>query len=335
MRKRPTIIDVAKKAGVSKSTVSLVLQNSPAVKMETRTQVLAAIEETKYVYNRAAANLRGGGTELIGLVINDLRNPYYTEFAATTQMTFSARGYATVIANSSEDPEIQDQVVGSMLEHGVAALMIAPCYSGDSETFDNIRRAGIPTLQVLRKNDQRTDVFPFYSMDYESGSLLATEHLLNQGARKIAFVGGVETREITQERKTGYLRKMKEAGRNITVFHGAADREFGYMTALHIARNHPDLDAAVTFNDLIALGMLAGFAEAGIAVGRDFLVVGFDDIKEASQSFPKLSSVRCNVSKFGAETAEILLNWLEDDIRPESYVRFPVELIARASCGSG
>ncbi len=331
MSKRPTIIDVAKNAGVSKSTVSLVLQKSPLVKKETRAQVLSAIEDTKYIYNRAAANLRGAGTGLIGLVINDLRNPYYTELAATTQMAFSRRGYATVIANSNEDADIQAVVVGSMLEHGIAALLIAPCYGGDAKLFDDILRAGIPTLQVLRKIDPRTDRLPFFSMDYETGSYLAATHLVARGARNIAFVGGVESREISRERKSGYLRKMRESHRTPHVFHGAADRAFGYQTALAIARTRPDLDAAITFNDLIALGMLAGFAEAGIAVGKDFRLVGFDDIEEAAQSFPKLSSIRCNVKKFGADTAEILLNWLEDDIHPEKFVRFPVEMITRAS----
>jgi len=331
MNKRPTIIDVAKAAGVSKSTVSLVLQKSPLVKKDTRAQVLSAIEDTKYVYNRAAANLRGAGTGLIGLVINDLRNPFYTEFAATTQMAFSARGYATIIANSNEDPDIQDQVVTSMLEHGVAALMIAPSYSTDSRTFDNILRAGIPTLQVLRMNDRRTDIFPFFSMDYEGGSYLAADHLVNRGAKSIAFVGGVENREITQERKHGYIRKMQETGRDLVVYHGAANRAFGYATALDISKNTPGLDAAVTFNDLVALGMMAGFAEAGVRVGKDFRLVGFDDIQEATQSYPKLTSVRCNIKKFGAKTAEVLLNWLEELTHPEAHVRYPVELVARAS----
>jgi len=331
MNKRPTIIDVAKAAGVSKSTVSLVLQNSSLVKKETRAQVLLAIEATNYVYNRAAANLRGAGAGLIGLVINDLRNPYYTELAATTQMVFSKRGYATVIANSNEDPKIQAQVVGSMLEHGITALMIAPSYGDDCELFDDILRAGIPTMQVLRKIDRRTDLFPFFSMDYERGSFLAAEHLVDRGAKNIAFVGGVETREITQERKSGYLHKMREIGRGAIVFHGASGGSFGYATALDIARNFPDLDAAITFNDLTALGMLAGFAEAGVVVGKDFRIVGFDDIREAARSFPKLSSVRCDVNKFGSDTAEILLNWLEDGVHPKSDVRFPVDLVARAS----
>jgi len=331
MDKRPTIIDVANAAGVSKSTVSLVLQGSPAVKAETRQRVNAAIEATRYVYNRAAANLRGAGTGLIGVIINDLRNPYYTELAATVQMAFASHGYATVIANSDEDPAIQAQVVSSMIEHGVAGLMIAPSYGGGDRIFEDIRRAGIPTLQVLRQGDPRTKLFPFYSMDYETGSYLAADHLVARGARNIAFVGGVESQTISQERKGGYLRKMAELKREAVVMHGSSERAFGYATALEIAKEHPQLDAAITFNDLVALGMLAGFAEAGVAVGKDFRIVGFDDIQEAALSYPKLSSVRCDVNKLGAKTANILLDWIENDVMPEEFVRLPVQLIERAS----
>ncbi|MEP3513731.1 MAG: LacI family DNA-binding transcriptional regulator, partial [Lentilitoribacter sp.] len=109
--RRPTIIDVAKKAGVSKSTVSLVLQNSPSVRDETRRQVREAMVEIGYVYNRSAAKMRGSNAGLIGLVINDLRNPFFTEFATSLQMALSESGYATVIANTDENPELQDQVV--------------------------------------------------------------------------------------------------------------------------------------------------------------------------------------------------------------------------------
>ena len=117
MDKRPTIIDVAVLAGVSKSTVSLVLQNSPLVKQQTRDEVRHAMVQLGYVYNRAAANLRSPNAGLIGLVINDLRNPFFTEFATSLQMALSARGFATVIANTDEDPDLQAQVVGAMLEH--------------------------------------------------------------------------------------------------------------------------------------------------------------------------------------------------------------------------
>src|SRR5262245_8697421 len=123
MQRRPTISDVAREAGVSRSTVSLVLQESPLVKSATRVQVQEALAKIGYVYNRAAANLRSAKIGLIGIVINDLRNPFFTEFATSVQMTLSASKYAVVLANTAEDPLLQAQVVGVMIEHGVSALV--------------------------------------------------------------------------------------------------------------------------------------------------------------------------------------------------------------------
>ncbi|NRB16140.1 MAG: LacI family DNA-binding transcriptional regulator [Rhodobacteraceae bacterium] len=331
MSKRPTIIDVAKAAGVSKSTVSLVLQNSSSVKAETRTQVLQAIKDTRYVYNRAAANLRGAGAGLVGLIINDLRNPYYTELATSVQMKFAERGYATAIGNSDEDPELQAQLITSMIEHGVSALMIAPAYGGDDAPFKDIQQAGIPTVQVLRSLSGGAVSFPLFSMDYMTGGLLAADHMLTTWGKGIAFVGGVESREITIERKSGYVKKMRDMGLDPIYFHGESNRTFGYETAIEIAKNHPEIKGIVTFNDLVALGMLGGFAQAGVKVGEDIGIVGFDDIQEASQCYPKLSSVRCDVNAFGQQTVDVLLNWVEKDVRPNDQVRFPVDLVLRAS----
>ena len=143
MTRKPTIIDVAKKAGVSKSTVSLVLRNSPTIRDETRELVRAAMRDLGYVYNRSAANMRSSNAGLIGLVINDLRNPFFTEFATSLQMALAEKSYATVLANTDEDAELQAQVVSSMIEHGVSALIICPAYGSTQDTFDAIARAGI------------------------------------------------------------------------------------------------------------------------------------------------------------------------------------------------
>ena len=144
MTRRPTIIDVAREAGGSKSTVSLVLQNSASVRDETRKQVRAAMARIGYVYNRSAANMRSSNAGLVGLVINDLRNPFFTEFATSLQMALADKGYSAVIANTDEDPGLQAQVVGSMIEHGVSALILCPAYGETRATFDAIARAGIP-----------------------------------------------------------------------------------------------------------------------------------------------------------------------------------------------
>lgn len=331
MDKRPTIKDVALHASVSKSTVSLVLQNSPLVKTETREIVQASMKALNYVRNQAAAALRGGGTDLIGLVINDLRNPFFTEFAASAQMAFSKQGYATVIANTDEDPLIQHQVITSMLEHDVSALLISPCYGETQETFDAIARARIPTMQVLRQVDERSDMFPFFSMDYALGSTLAVQHLLDQGGSDIAFVGGLENRQITKERMAGYRHLLEAGDLRQTVFYGRSTRAFGRSVAFDIRDNYPQIKAAVCFNDLVALGMSSAFAQSGIEVGRDFLLVGFDDIEEAAQVYPQLSSVHCDVKAFGERTAGMLLDWMANGVLPGGVVRAPVHLVVRQS----
>ncbi|WP_341862877.1 LacI family DNA-binding transcriptional regulator [Gymnodinialimonas sp. 57CJ19] len=328
MTRRPTILDVAAKAGVSKSTVSLVLQNSKQVKAETRDAVRAAMAEIGYVYNRAAAQMRSQSAGLVGLVINDLRNPFFTEFATVLQMTLAAKGYATVIANSDEDPDLQEKLIGSMIEHGVSALVVSPAYDDAGDAFDQIERAGIPAMQVLRKTDPRTGLFPFASFDYAAGSAKATRHLMNQGAKRIAFVGGMEGRAITEERKSGYLAEIKRAGAEPFTLHGRSSRAFGVEAVKELPS---DVDAAICFNDLVALGMLSGFAREGVALGREFRLVGFDDIEDCAQVWPQVSSVGCDIEGFARSIADGLLAWMLNGDTPLPERRFPVELVARTS----
>lgn len=329
--RRPTIVDVARHAGVSKSTVSLVLQNSPLVKAATREAVTRAMDALDYVYNRAAANLRGAHGGLVGLVINDLRNPFFTEFATSAQMTFASRGYATVVANTDEDPSVQAGVVASMIEHGVSAFLISPAYGAAGAVFDRIARAGIPAMQVLRQVDARTDAFPFAAPDYAEGGRLATRHLLAQGAGRIAFIGGLDDRPVTRERMSGYLEALAAAGLEPLAFPGRPSRAFGRDLALALAEKRPRIDAALCFSDLVALGMHAGLLQRGVRLGEEFRLVGFDDIEECALVHPQLSSVHCGVADFGRRSAATMLRWLETGARPPEMDRPPVELIVRQS----
>ncbi|WP_323768021.1 LacI family DNA-binding transcriptional regulator [Marinovum sp.] len=333
MARRPTIIDVAREAGVSKSTVSLVLQNSASVREETRKQVRAAMARIGYVYNRSAANMRKSDAGLIGLVINDLRNPFFTEFATSLQMALADKGYSAVIANTDEDAGLQAQMVGAMIEHGVSALILCPAYGETGATFDAIARAGMPAMQMLRRVDDRLDLFPFTAPDYAKGSAEATRHLLASGARQVAFVGGLEARAVTEERQAGYREVLAEAGMTPVMLTGQSSRAFGRDAVRMLAGAYPEVDAAVCFNDLVALGMLSGFQEIGVTVGRDVRVVGFDDISEAAQCFPTLSSVRCDIAGIGAQAAETVIGWLDKGTPPPQETRTPVQLVVRQSSG--
>lgn len=329
--KRPTINDVAERAGVSKSTVSLVLQGSNLVKKDKHVAVLAAIRELNYVKNRAAATLRGLSTGLIGLVINDLRNPFFTEFSVSAQMEFSRRNYATVITNCNEDANIQEHTIKSMLEHDVDAFLISPCYGEVNNAIETIVRSGLPVLQVLRRVNTPNFSLPFFTPDYTEGSRLAVRHLLDQGITRIAFVGGVEGTEITQDRMKGYLAEMELRKFPIKVFHGKATRRLGIDLADLIIDNHPDIEAAICFNDLVALGMLTKLASRSITVGKDFFVVGFDDIEEAQLSFPPLTTVRCDISRFGCQSAIKLLNMMDKGNEDHPVEVSGVELQVRGS----
>ncbi|MEO0484479.1 MAG: LacI family DNA-binding transcriptional regulator [Pseudomonadota bacterium] len=328
MERRPTIIDVARHSGVSKSTVSLVLQNSPTVRQETRDQVRASMAAIGYVYNRAAATLRSATTGLVGLVINDLRNPFFAEFATSVQETLSSQGFAAVMANTNETTQTQEQVISAMIEHGVAGIIISPAYGSGCGGFDAIARAGIPTMQVLRRVEDRTELFPYASPDFQEGSRRATQHLLDTGARRIAFVGGLDGASVTARRMQGYRDVLAEAGLRERVFTGRSTRDFGQAMAARLG----DVDGVVCFNDLVALGLLSGCHKIGRPVGADGLrVVGFDDIEECAHAWPPLSSVRCDIASFGTEIARTLLRWIEDGTAPRPEWLSPVSLTQRAS----
>ena len=209
-----------------------------------------------------------------------------------------------------------------------AGIAVLSWLNGNQTHF--IMPAGIPVLQVLRRVAEDA-AFPFASFDYADGGRLATRHLLALGARRIAFAGGPQGRPITAERMSGDLDVMARAGLDPLVLQGHSSRAFGHEGAQTLHRDHPGVDAAVCFNDLLALGMLAGFAALGRQVGREFRLVGFDDIEECAMVYPHLSSVRCNIAGFGRAAAETLLGWLEAGKPPVPESRAPVDLVARSS----
>ncbi|MDW3225231.1 MAG: LacI family DNA-binding transcriptional regulator [Paracoccaceae bacterium] len=333
MKARPTILDVAKKAGVSKSTVSLVLQGSDAVKEATRLAVRQSMADIGYVYNRSAATLRSSSSGLIGLVINDLRNPFFTEFAALFQMELAKNGFATVLANSDEDPELQTSMISSLVEHGVSGFIISPSYGNEEETLSVLNAANTPTLQVFRSLKSGDQRFPFIAPDYERGGRLAAEHLIEMGCKNIAFLGGLDGRPVTEERMHGYLSVLAEAGAEPVVLTGQATRSFGKIMAARLRADHPEVDGVICFNDLVALGVLSACSELEITAGTDLRVVGFDDIEDCQDSYPPLTSVSCNIPDLAKATAAQILDWIKNGKAPQMTARSPVQLIKRASSG--
>lgn len=242
-------------------------------------------------------------------------------------------GYATVVANTDEDRRLQAQVVATMIGHGVTAIVISPTYGAEETTFDPLLRVGAAVMQVRHKVELRVVVFPFAAPDYRLGGELAARHLVERGPRQIAFVGGPEGRAVTVERMAGCLSCLGAQGLPTLALHGRSRRAFGRAAARRLVLDHLQVDAAICFNDLVALGMLSGFAEMGPVVGQDFRLAGFDDIEECAQAYPSLTAVHCDIAGFGQWVAQIIPGWLKDGILPPPQLQTAVRLAVRASSG--
>ena len=152
---RVTIVDIARAAGVSKSTVSLVLQASPLVNEQTRAKVNAAIRELGYVYHRGAANLRKNVSDVVGMVINDLTNPFFAEMTVGLESALQAAGLVPFLANTGENPERQAEVMRTMREHGALGYILCPAIGTDNQKLAEIEAWGLPVVTVIHPARRR------------------------------------------------------------------------------------------------------------------------------------------------------------------------------------
>ena len=335
MSSRVTIIDIADKAGVSKSTVSLVLSGSPLVKAETRTRVESAMTDLGYVYNRGAASLRRARSNIVGMVINDLLNPFFAELAVGIERALQGSDYIPFIANTGENPARQAQVFRSMREHGATGIIVCPAVGTDAESVDEITAGGIPVVQAMRRvaGANASAVVP----DNRAGGARAVEHLVRLGHRRLAFFGGYARMSAFRERSQGFLDGLERAG-----IPAGPDRlieapptKAGGVAALAHALALPEPPTAVLcFNDIVAVGAVHALAQRGLRAGVDMAVIGFDDIAEAQHMAPALTTVAVDTLGLGERAAQMPLRQIESgQPRVETYIG-EARLIVRDSCGA-
>jgi LacI family transcriptional regulator len=331
---RATIVDVARRAGVSKSTVSLVLSGSSLVADATRQRVSEAMSDLDYIYHRGAATLRGAKSGVLGMAINDLSNPFFVEMAIGIEEACQGGAFIPFLANAAENSLRQLQVLRSMREHGTAGIVLSPAI-GTSLSELKPLLGDMPVVQVMRRIPglKASIVAP----ENKEGARKATAHLVAHGHRRIAFVGGLTSMGVREERFAGYCAALDEAGipsdpslviETMTTYAG------GGAALPHLLNLSEPATAALCFNDVVAIGLMRAFAAAGVAVGKDFSVIGFDDIEEAKHTYPALTSVAVNGRNLGARAAQLLMRHLASgDFDPET-VLCPAILVVRASSGA-
>lgn len=327
-----TIIDVAAEANVSKSTVSLVLKDSPLIKGETAERVRAAALKLGYVYNRRAGELRGNSSNAIGVVINDLMNPFFAEVLVGIERRLVDAGYVVLMAHTREDVALQDKVLQSMREQNAAGLMLCPALNTPRTLLKTIQSWGIPLTVFVRHLGAGS--YDFAGGDSEQGVFLATTHLLNSGHRAVGFLGGQKGVVFTQ-RMEGYKRALKQKGIEFSedrVFYSYPNREGGYEAMNTLLSRAPDLKAAVCYNDVAAFGALSALGEKGLRAGRDFALMGYDNILDTAHSNPPLSTVDIHPTNLGEQAAAILLQRIrEPDSRRLVYTAAPSLLLRQTA----
>ena len=331
IRGRVTLTDIADACDLSRATVSLVLRGSPLVNVDTRARVEAELKRQGYVYHRGAANLRRKVSSTVALVINDLSNPFFAEFAAGVDEALGAAGYVTLLGSTGESSERQQAVLTSLLEHDPAGIILSPAEGSDAARLRPLLASRTPMLVF---NRTLGDEWDYLALDNAHGARLATEHLLVQGHRRIAFFGGHGESSSCSERRKGWHAALADAGIAVEpqwIVECAPTRlEAARQTGALFVRD-PAPTAAVCYNDAVALGLIAGLSTRGRRAGHDFAVTGFDDIPEASVSAPPLTTIAVDPRARGRQAAELILQRLRDPSMPPATTIAPVRLHVRAS----
>jgi LacI family transcriptional regulator len=324
---RVTLVDIASDAGVSRATVSLVLRNVPSVAPSTRKRVLQSISRLGYVYHRGAANLRTQRSHAIGLIVSDITNPFFAEIIIAIEDWLGSAGLVTILGNTSENPEKQQRLLKSLSEYPADGILICP-------TQGSITGAGslagrLPPVVAFTRPLNGVD---YAGVDNVAGSELAIDHLATLGHRHIAFIGGPSAISSAQQRSLGYRQGLEKKGipfREDLVIEQAPNRNGGFQglrTALSLS---PAPTAAVCFNDVVALGAIEALRSSGKEPGRDFSIVGFNNIADAH--FGGLTTVDTSPAKIGEAAADLLLHRIKEPTAPVRQVILTPRLIIRES----
>ncbi|KGI78134.1 LacI family DNA-binding transcriptional regulator [Oleiagrimonas soli] len=331
-QRRVTLADIARGCKVSRATVSLVLRNSPLVAAETRKKVEAELKRQGYVYNRAAANLRQRTSSSVALVVNDLSNPFFAEFAAGVDEALGAAGFVTLLGSTGESTERQRKVLASLSEHAPAGIILSPAEHSDGNELLKIVGTHTPVLVFNRKLPHAR--WDFLALDNRRGARLATEHLLQLGHRRIAFFGGHADSSSCRERRQGHADAMQAAGIAVEppwLIESAPTRlQAAAQTSALFVRD-PAPTAAVCYNDAVALGLMLGLHARGRRPGHDFAVTGFDDIPEAAVCLPPLTTVATDPRGRGRQAAERILQRVRLPDTTPSELHAAAELVVRGS----
>ena len=325
---RVSIKDIAKAAGVSHSTVSRALADSPLIAERTRARIHRIAQKRGYAPNAIARGLVMRQTHAIGVVVTSIADPFIADVVRGIERIALDKGYRVFLGTSQDEPAREVNLVKALREWNVDGVIVASSRMG-GQYLSVLEAIGVPI--VLINNQGADGGHPIHSIavDDVHGGEVATRHLIDLGHRAIAYLGGPADRLSNRERLKGYRRALAHA--KITfdpalTLTGNGRVETGEQV-VHLLAQKPT--AIFCYNDMTAIGALRALKKAGLQIPRDVSLVGYDDIALAAYTDPPLTTVRQPKEELGSKAMQMLFDLLNET--PVENIKLPGELVVRES----
>lgn len=331
MSRRATLQDVARHAGVSRSTASYVVTGTGRVSEATRQRVRESMDALGYVYNQAAASLRRQSAQTVGVIVTNIDRPFFGELLIGLESTLTESGFMSLVVSTRDRLEHQARAMRMLREHHVAALAIIPATGSGQDLIDATHDWGIPTVFMTRY--LRGHAEPYVGPDDVTGGYLAAGHLIEHGCRTLCYVGGPTGVTSRWDRIEGARRAIDEAGADVELTDITSDStgQGGLETGQLLTRGRTMPEGIMCHNDAVAMGLERALFDAGRR--GDVRVIGYDDVATTRFLMPSLTSVATNGHRLGERAARSLLRAVSHaESTVETYLETP-RLAVRESCG--
>lgn len=331
-----TINEIAKEAGVSKATVSRVLNNPEKVAETTRKRVLEVIQRRNYRPNPLARALTVRKTGVIGVIVSDISNPFYAVMVRSIEEVCRAYAYYVFLCNTDGREEEEEFYINSLIERRVDGIILGSV-DLESESFKRLEEAEIPFIFVSRLPRNR-EAYDYVMIDNVLGGYIATRYLLSLGHTRIAYLGGRWNTSSNLDRFEGYKKALQEAGIEVQeeyVLCGEFSMEGGYREGLRIIESGNNRPTAVfCANDAMAIGLLEACRERKVRVPEELSVIGFDDIPLSALGCIQLTTVSQSIASLGALSGKMIIDKISNTEKRnvKQQVVLPPKLVVRRTC---
>lgn len=334
MGKKATLKEVARLANVSTATVSHVINNTKYVSEDLKRQVYNAMETLNYQPNALAKSLKMQESKLIGVLISDIANPFFSTVVRGVENGLSSNGYNILLCNSDSDPEKERKYLDVLISKRVDGLIVSSA-GNTGEFFKNLEKTGVPIVFLNR--------FPYFlssnviMTNNVMGAYMATEHLIRHGHRRLAIITGPQDISTGRDRLTGFQRALEDYQLNMNpdyIKEGGFDTKSGYQLMKELWNQETKPDACFISNNSMSLGAYKYLKEVGVKVPEDMALIGYDDPEWADIVDPPLTTVSQPAYEQGVQAAKLMLSHIkEGQPKDQEIIYLNPSLIIRRSCG--